>query len=72
MDDKEYRAYILNIKFGIKQWRIWFIGAVSKDAEWNIALKALDEIGNSCSNPDEFYRKVIQHFQNAGFLLVKD
>ena len=45
---------------------------LSKDAEWNIALKALDEIGNSCSNPDEFYEKVIQHFQNAGFLPVKD
>lgn len=66
------KAYIINIKFGIKQWQVWFMGDAAKEEEWISAVEYLDVIGDSCRDADEFYDKVIEHFQHSGFTHIKD
>lgn len=72
--DKTKKAHILNAKFGTTNWRIWFMSddADDMDRKWKEALKGLNELGERCSSPHEFYIKTINHFQSFGFCNVKN
>lgn len=74
MEEYLKKAYILNLKFNVTYWRVWFMGSstTETDDRWRKALKELNDIGDSCLSAQEFYDKTIQHFQSYGFKLVMD
>jgi len=63
------RAYIIELKFGITQWQAWFEGedSPSGEARWKEAVKGLNDVGDSCTDSQEFFKKAVAHFRDYGF-----
>lgn len=66
------KAYICNLKFDTVRWQLWFMAQDDSktEAEWREALRGIGAVGDSCRTPEEFYAKVISHFEYHGFAHV--
>ena len=66
------KAYISNLKFGNVNWQIWFMGNDDEETneKWREAHRGLNAVGDSCTTPDEFYSKALEHFKSFGFIHV--
>lgn len=67
------KAYILNMKYGITQWRVWFAGEddLSTQKQWELAREQLEIVGDECQNSQEFFKRAIQLFESFGFVHIK-
>jgi hypothetical protein len=66
------KAYVANFMFGISQRQIWFMGEESPiyEEKWKDAMKKINEIGDSSTNAEEFYNRVIKNIECFGFIRI--
>lgn len=66
------KAYIANLKFDITQRQIWFMAEDTDEMKnkWKNACITLNEVGDKCSDPSEFFSAAITHFESFGFLHI--
>lgn len=67
-------TYIIDLAFGTWQNRVWFcdMGEVdSSDRRWTDAKQALEDVGEHCSNPNEFFKEAVKHFEKYGFARIE-
>lgn len=67
------KPYIINLKFGTWQNQLWFSGEDSDIAEnkWVDAKRALEILGDTCTNSNEFYNKAVANFESYGFTQIQ-
>ena len=68
------KAYIANLKFDITQRQIWFMGEDNDETsqKWRDACRGLNEVGDKCTEPVEFFEAAIKHFEKFGFVHVAE
>lgn len=66
------KAYIANLKFGITQKQIWFMAEDNEEMneKWKTACRQLNEVGDKCTEPTEFFSSAIEHFNSFGFIQI--
>ena len=66
------KAYVANLKFDIIQRQIWFVAEDNNEMneKWKTACIKLNEIGDKCTEPTEFFSSAIKHFEGHGFIHV--
>ena len=67
------KAYILNLKYGITQWRVWFVGEDNSytQEQWELAQGKLEEVGDEYESSQEFFKKTVKLFESFGFVHIK-
>lgn len=63
------KAYIANLRFKFNQWQLWFMAEDNEEMnnKWKEACSKLNEVGDKCTETDEFYAATIAHFESFGF-----
>ncbi len=63
------KAYIINIKFGIWENRLWFEAEDSPKMQtaWENAIRSLDGVAKQSVGSGDYFVKATEHFSNAGF-----
>ena len=67
-------TYIIDLAFGTWQNQIWFCdneNADSSDRRWTDAKQALEDVGEHCSNPSDFFNEAVKHFEKYGFTRIQ-
>lgn len=66
------KAYIVNVRFKFTQWQLWFMAEDNEvmNNKWREACSKLDEVGDKCTETDEFYSAAVAHFESYGFAHV--
>lgn len=68
------QTFIIDLAFGTWQNQIWFcdIGEdESAERRWTDAKQALEEVGEHCSNSNEFFNEAVKHFEKYGFTRIQ-
>ena len=63
------KGYGINLKFGIMQKRLWFMGKDDKETEnnWKIAVNNIEDIAKNSSNFNDFLISVKENFSKYKF-----
>jgi hypothetical protein len=61
------KLYILNVKFGVQQARLFFDGPAEGAEAFARARRDIDEIGDSSRSFVEFVSRITERFPQAGF-----
>lgn len=63
------KGYGINLKFGIMQKRLWFMGKDDKETEnnWKIAVNDIEQIAEKSSNFNDFLARVKENFLKYKF-----
>lgn len=67
-------TYIIDLAFGNWQNQIWFCDNDSSDSSerrWTDAKQALEEVGEHCGSPSEFFNEAVKHFEKYGFMRIQ-
>lgn len=66
------KGYSIRLKFDnmIKDLRFMIEDESGADEKWNEACEGLEVIGDSCTEPVEFFEKAIKHYATFGFQRV--
>lgn len=75
-------TYIIDLTFGTWQNQIWFCdGKLCESGEpcetevsdrrWADAKQTLEDVGEHCTNPSEFFNEAVKHFEKHGFIRIQ-
>ncbi len=67
-------TYIINLAFDAWQNQVWFCDTMSDESSerrWADAKQTLENVGERCSNPSEFFNEAVKHFEKYGFVRIQ-
>ena len=67
-------TYIIDLAFGTWQNQIWLCDkqdAESSEMRWTDAKQSLEDVGEHCSNSNEFFNEAVKHFEKFGFVRIQ-
>ncbi len=67
-------VYIIDLAFGTWQNQVWFCDMEQDndaDRRWTDAKQSLEDVGDHCSNANEFFNEAVKHFKKFGFIRIQ-
>lgn len=67
-------VFIIDLAFGTWQNQVWFCdteGEDNSDRRWTDAKQELENVGDHCSNSNEFFNEAVKHFEKYGFVRIQ-
>jgi len=73
MSERKERLYIITLKFDLMSKRMSFIGEDSEygNVQFRLAIKKLNEVGDTAKDWNDFLDKAITHFKEYEFYAIK-
>lgn len=68
------QTYIIDLAFGTWQNQVWFCDTgddESAERRWTDAKQTLEDVGDHCSNSNEFFNEAVKHFDKYGFTRIQ-
>jgi hypothetical protein len=67
------KAYIITLSYGSWRNQLWFSAEEDYHTQkkWNEIIKALDELGDTCSHAGDYFDRSLKLFEENGFVRIQ-